>query len=172
MKNTIKDDEWDRTSKNLKNIPNIPIKSSTQITSILPNSSNKVWLQQLIEMKLKKYNSTTVKEIIQCTDLSAKNLFTGINIDEFGLNHVEADTVIFSICNKIHENWWKGTVVIDAEDTDTYIQAAYVSQKVSGEQLIKNIYVNHKYKTIYVDSQTLSITAMTPVIIQFMLDCL
>ena len=88
-------------------------------------------------MKLKKYNSTTVKEIIQCTDLSAKNLFTGINIDEFGLNHVEADTVIFSICNKIHENWWKGTVVIDAEDTDTYIQAAYVSQKVSGEQLIK-----------------------------------
>ena len=123
-------------------------------------------------MKLKKYNSTTVKEIIQCTDLSAKNLFTGINIDEFGLNHVEADTVIFSICNKIHENWWKGTVVIDAEDTDTYIQAAYVSQKVSGEQLIKNIYVNHKYKTIYVDSQTLSITAMTPVIIQFMLDCL
>ena len=130
MKNTIKDDERDRTSKNLKNIPNIPIKSSTQITSILPNSSNKVWLQQLIEMKLKKYNSTTLKEIIQCTDLSAKNLFTG-------LNHVEADTVIFSICNKIHENWWKGTVVIDAEDTDTYIQAAYVSQKVSGEQLIK-----------------------------------
>ena len=137
MKNTIKDDERDRTSKNLKNIPNIPIKSSTQITSILSNSSNKVWLQQLIEMKLKKYNSTTLKEIIQCTDLSAKNLFTGINIDEFGLKHVEADTVIFSICNKIHENWWKGTVVIDAEDTDTYIQAAYVSQKVSGEQLIK-----------------------------------
>ena len=145
MKNTIKDDERDRTSKNLKNIPNIPIKSSTQITSILSNSSNKVWLQQLIEMKLKKYNSTTVKEVIQCTDLSAKNLFTGINIDEFGLNHVEADTVIFSICNKIHEYLYPGSLCI----TKGLWGTAYQEKK-----------------NIYVDSRTLSITAMTPVIIQ------
>ena len=67
-------------------------------------------------MKLKEYSSTTVKEIIQCTDLSAKNLFTGISIDEFGLNHVKADTVNFTIYNKIGENGWKGTVVINAED--------------------------------------------------------
>ena len=109
-KYTIKDDERDRRSKNLKNIPNIPIKSedkfpsSTQFTSILSNSSNKVRLQQPIEMRLKEYSSTTVKEISQCTGLSAKNLFTDINIDEFGLNHVKADTAIFTIYNKICEN--------------------------------------------------------------------
>ena len=127
LKYTTKDDERNRRSKNLKNILNLPIKStdkfpsSIQFTSILSNSSNKVRLQQLIEMRLKEYSSTTVKEIIQCTGLSAKNLFTDINIDEFGLNHVEADTAIFTIYNKIRENGWKGSVVIDAEDTDGYV---------------------------------------------------
>ena len=59
LKYTVEDDERDRRSKNLKNIPNIPIESadkfpsSTQFTSILSNSSNKVRLQQLIEMRLK-----------------------------------------------------------------------------------------------------------------------
>ena len=56
----------------------------------------------------------------------------------------EADTAIFTIYSKIRKNEWKGTVVISAEDTDLYVQAAYVSQKVSGKLLIKkkNIYVN------------------------------
>ena len=85
-----------------------------------------------MEMKLKEYSSRTVKKIIQYTGSSPKNLFTGLNIDEFGLNHVEADEVIFTIYNKIRENGWKGTVVIDVEDTDIYVQAAYVSQKISG----------------------------------------
>ena len=82
-------------------------------------------------------SSTTVKEIIQCTGLSTKNLFTGININEFSLNHVEADTAVFTIYNKIRESSWKGTGAINAEDTDIYVQAAYVSQKVSVELLIK-----------------------------------
>ena len=61
LKYAVKDDERDRRSKNQKNIPNIPIKSVykfpsyTQITSILSNSSNKVWLQQLVGMKLKEH---------------------------------------------------------------------------------------------------------------------
>ena len=87
--NTVKDDERDRRSKNMKNIPNMSIKladkfpSSTQFTSIISNSRNKVRLLQLIEMKLKENSSTTVNKIIQCTGLSAKSLFTGLNIHEF-----------------------------------------------------------------------------------------
>ena len=88
------------------------------------------------------------------TGLSAKNLFTGINIDEFGLNHVEVDTVIFTICNKICGNGWKGTALIDI-----YAQAAYVSQKVSGELIIKK-------RNIYVNSRTLFNTAIAHVIMQ------
>ena len=72
----------------MKNVPNIRIEladkfpSSTQFTNILSNSSNKVWLRQLIEIKLKEYSNITVKEIIQCTGLLAKNLFTSLNINE------------------------------------------------------------------------------------------
>ena len=132
---TIKCDEKDRRTKNMKNILNITIKlegkfpSSTQFMSILSNSSNKVRLQQFIEMKLKEYSSTTVKKIIQCIGISAKNLFKSLSIDEFGLNYAEADTTIFTICNKIRENGLRGTVVISGENTDIYVQAAYVSQK-------------------------------------------
>ena len=54
---------------------------------------------------------------------------------------------------------WKGTIVIDAEDTNIYVQVVYVQQKVSGELLIKK-------KSIYVDSRTLLITALVHVIIQ------
>ena len=54
---------------------------------------------------------------------------------------------------------WKGTIVIDAEDTNIYVQVVYVQQKVSGELLIKK-------KSIYVDSRTLFITALVHVIIQ------
>ena len=60
---------------------------------------------------------------------------------------------------KIRENRWRGAVVIDAEDTDIYVQAAYVSQNVSGELLIKK-------KNIYVGSRTLFTTVMPDVIIQ------
>ena len=48
--------------------------------------------------------------------------------------------------------------LIDAEDTDIYVKAAYVSQKASGELLIRK-------KNIYVDSRTLFTTAMAHVIV-------
>ena len=87
----------------------------------------------------------------------AKNIFTGLNIDEIGLNHVEADTSIFTIYNKMCENGWRETIVIDAGDTDIYVHAAYVSQR---EVLIKK-------KNIYVDIRTLLTTLMADFIIQF-----
>ena len=71
------------------------------------------------------------------------------------MNHAEADTAIFTIYNKIRENGWRGTVIIDAEDSDIYVQAAYVSQKVSGELFIKKK-----------SSRTLFAPAMVYVIIQ------
>ena len=63
----------------------------------------------------------------------------------------EGDTTIFTICNKIRENGRRETIVIDAGDTDIYVQTACVSQKVSGEILTKK-------KNIYVDNQTLFTT--------------
>ena len=60
----------------------------------------------------------------------------GLNINEFGLNHVEGDTAIFTIYNKICVCGQRGTVIIDV-DIEIDVQAIYVSQKVFCELLIK-----------------------------------
>ena len=75
------------------------------------------------------------------------------------MNHPEGNTAIFTIYNKIRENRWRGTVVINAEDTDIYVQAEYVSQNVSGKLLIKK-------KNIYVGSRTLCTIVMPDIILQ------
>ena len=58
--------------------------------------------------------------------MSPKNLFTNLNIDSLGLSHAKVDTVIFTIYNKIRESVWRKYVVIHTEDTDIYVQVAYV----------------------------------------------
>ena len=37
----------------------------------------------------------------------------------------------------MRENGWQGPVLIDAEDTDIYIQASYVSHEIEGKLLIR-----------------------------------
>ena len=164
LSSTIKDDERDRRSKKIRTAPNIHIRSedkfpsASKFTSILCNSKNKVRLQQFMETELKKYSATHRREIVQCTGLSAKNLLTSQRMDEYGVSHAEADTAIFTIYHKLREQGWSDTVVIDGEDADLYIQAAYVSQKVPGELLIKR-------KNNLVNAKTLFSPQMSEVII-------
>ena len=47
---------------------------------------------------------------------------------EFAINHAEADTVLLTLYNQLPINGFNGTVIIDSEDTDVYVHAAYVSQ--------------------------------------------
>ena len=58
--------------------------------------------------------------------------------------HAEADTALFTIYDSIRASGYMNPVVIDTEDTDNYVQAAYVSNRRPGEILMKrkNIYVN------------------------------
>ena len=132
LEHSIKDDEHDRRSSKVKVAPNVPVKaadklpSSLHFKSTLANSSNKVRLQMLIEHCLQEYCSVSSKEMIYCKNV-ATNLLTNIPVEEFNLQHAEADTAIFTIYYNVRENSWQGPVLIDAEDTDIYIQASYVS---------------------------------------------
>ena len=80
-------------------------------------------------------------------------------VDEFSVDQAEADTALFTIYHQIRENGWKGTVIIDAEDTDIYVQASYVSHEVSGKLLIKK-------KHTYIDCARLLNDEMAEVMIQ------
>ena len=85
--------------------------------------------------------------------MSPKNLFTNLNTDSLGLSHAKVDTVIFTIYNKIRESLWRKTVVIHAEDTDIYVQVAYLWG------------TSYQEKEKYVGTWTLFITAIPDVVI-------
>ena len=85
--------------------------------------------------------------------MSPKNLFTNLNTDSLGLSHAKVDTVFFTIYNKIRESLWRKTVVIHAEDTDIYVQVAYLWG------------TSYQEKEKYVGTWTLFITAIPDVVI-------
>lgn len=100
---TIKDDERDRRAKNETTIPNVVMKSddkfpsNVQFKKILLNSNNKIRLQHLIENELNAYCKTNGTEFIQHTGRTCKNVLTDVIVDEFAINHVEADTAILTL---------------------------------------------------------------------------
>ena len=61
--------------------------------------------------------------------------------------------------NQLHNNGYNGTVIIDAEDTDIYVQAAYVARTLDGQLLMKR-------KKSYVDCNSFLRGDISDVIIQ------
>ena len=89
--------------------------------------------------------------------MNCKNLSSGETMQEFTMNHSEADTMLLSIYHQLRVGDYFGTVVIDTEDTDVYVQSAYVSQKHLGQLLIKR-------KRSFVDCQALASREVSEVI--------
>ena len=65
---------------------------------------------------------------------------------ELVFSHAEADTMLLSAYIEFCRNGTLRPVVIDTEDTDVYVQAAYVSQRVDGDLFLrrKGSYVNYR----------------------------
>jgi len=63
--------------------------------------------------------------------------------DDYAFKHAEADTMLLSAYAKLRAGNYTGPVILDSEDTDVYVQAAYVSQQLQGDLLIK-----HKHAVI------------------------
>ena len=59
---------------------------------------------------------------------------TNTSIDQvntcFIFRQTEADTILLSIYARLRDNGHTDGAVIDSEDTDVYVQAAYVSDQV------------------------------------------
>ena len=65
------------------------------------------------------------------------HLSTKIPEHELLCLHAEADTALFTIYSSIRAVGYLKHVVMDTEDTDNYIQATYVLNRVPGSILIK-----------------------------------
>ena len=64
------------------------------------------------------------------------NLTSGRKENDFAFQQVQVDTIILSAYAKLRESC-NGTVIIDSEDMEVYVQAAYVVHNLPDDFLIK-----------------------------------
>ena len=103
----------------------------------MASSGNKVRLQKLVKEHMKTQVSRLSGGIIYCEGEMSTNLRTGAASVDFGFKHPEADTMLLCAYAKLRAENYKEVVVLDSEDTDVYVQAAYVSHQLQGTLLIK-----------------------------------
>ena len=135
---SIKDDEHDRRASKHINLPNVYPKgddkfpSPAQFNKVLLKSENKVRLQKLLKDRMRERVDEIRGELIYCETEVATNLNTGIENFDFCFKQVEADTMLFTAYSVLRQNNYTGNVILDSEDTDVYVQAAYVSKRLPG----------------------------------------
>ena len=150
---SIKDDEHDRRASKFQSISNIFPKpddnfpGATEFKKLMMKASNKIRIQKLVRENMRKYAETGKSTFMFCDSEGSINLSTDEPNEHFRFKHAEADTVLLSIYASLRASGNTKPVIIDSEDTDVYVQAAYVSHNVFGELYIKrkNILVNCQY---------------------------
>ena len=142
---TIKDSERILRQKNLP-VRNVFMKaedkfpSSKDFHAMLGKPENKIRLQALLEKEFRRIATTTGTKIIYCVvGSSAKNLTTGTSEDvpELTCFQAEADTAMFTIYSVLRSDGYTAAVMLDTEDTDNYVQVAYVAQRTPGMLCLK-----------------------------------
>ena len=140
---SIKDDEHDRRAAKHPHIPNVYPKpedtfpGAAEFNKLMANSGNKVRLQKLVKEQFRTKVGRVRGGVIYCEGETSINLSTGVVNMDYVFKHPEADTMLLSAYAKVRTGDYTGTVVLDSEDTDVYVQAAYVSQQLRGDLLIK-----------------------------------
>ncbi|KAG1702407.1 Retrotransposable element SLACS protein [Nymphon striatum] len=137
---SINDDERDRRAASHPNAGNkFPTRDEKfpgpkEFSSFMSNSQNKVRLQNLVRQCLT--NRVERNRTIWVNKGETTNLGTGEDHPDLIFNHTEADTMIFGIYAKLRAVYTQ-PIIIDSEDTDVYIQAAYVAKRTTGKMYIK-----------------------------------
>ena len=68
---------------------------------------------------------------------SAKNITISEDVLELTCFQAEADTAMFTMYSVLRSDGYTASVVLDTEDTDNYMQAAYVVQRTPGMLCLK-----------------------------------
>ena len=140
---SIKDDERELRSQKQAHIPNVYIKAADKFPSandfktFLCSSGNKKRLQNLIKSHLTNIAQDLDHVLIYSVGKECTNLSSGVSLEDLACDQCEADTIIFSVYTALQNSGNNDPVVIDAADTDVYIQAAAVSREFPGVLCIK-----------------------------------
>ena len=140
---STKDDEREMRVQGRAHVPNIymkfndPFPSARAFKTLLCSTSNKERLQKLICRHLTDLAQSVHAEIVYSVGSNCTNLSTQESMPEYSFSQSEADTILFSAYAVLRNSGFSGPVVIDSADTDTYVAAAAISQKLPGLLCIK-----------------------------------
>ena len=140
---SIKDDERESRIQGRGHIPNVYMKSTDKFPSIrdfktfLCSSGNKKRLQTLIKSHLYEIAKSMNQVLLYSVGADCVDLSSGSVRQDLGFNQCEADTIMLSFYVALRASGYNDPVVIDATDTDVYIQAAAVSHDIPGVICIK-----------------------------------
>ena len=141
---SIKDDEHNCRAVKYPHVPNVFPKpedifpKAYEFNEFMFNSGNKVRLQKVVKEQLKSKVDQVRGDVIYCEGESSTNLSTGVVSRSYVFKHPEADTMLISAYSELRTNDYIGTVLIDSEDTDVFVQSGYVSHQLQGDLIIKH----------------------------------
>ena len=146
--------------------PNVHMKlddkfpTNKEFTKILASDYNKSRIQNLLKDLLKQRQIISGMDIYYVLE-SCIDLADGSEIEELCCDHAEADTKMLTIYSQLRRNGLETPVVLDTEDTDVYVQSAYVAHTLPGLHIYRNT-----LERKYVDCQLLCSRELAMIIIQ------
>jgi hypothetical protein len=163
---SIKYEERERRSNGQKT-PNTHMKlqdqfpSNNEFNKILKSDYNKSRIQGFIKESLARRSRAEGVRVLYsletCVDLADNS-----EIPELSCSQAEADTIMLSIYYYLRTSLNDTKpVVIDSEDADVYVQAAYVAHKLPGELKI----YRKSEENVFVDCKSLCSNQMAEIII-------
>ncbi|CAJ1050849.1 hypothetical protein KUCAC02_009112 [Xyrichtys novacula] len=140
---STKDDERDLRIQGKVHVPNTymklddPLPSAKAFKMLLCSVSNKGRLQKLICSHLTDLAQNVNVEIVYSVGPHCTNLSTQQPMEDYSIEQLEADTILFTVYAGLRQSGYSGPVVIDAADTDVYVAASVISQQLPGMLCIK-----------------------------------
>jgi len=128
---SIKDCERQQRTMLQGTVPNVFMKSDdsfpslTEFKTIMCGERNKQRLQNFLKDAFSKVSQQVPQILIYCVGNRCTNLKTGEEVCHFKCEQSEADTAMFTIYGALRDAGYTEAVMIDSEDTDVYVQAAY-----------------------------------------------
>ena len=135
--------------------------SKREFADFFHNPSNKIRLQTFLEGHFTSLCKTTNKRFIyherqKCEDISSSVLKWPVH--NLQCSHLEADTAMLFIYSRIRVLGDTSAVLIDAEDADVVVLAAYASSIIGGQLTVKR-------KKEIIDFKTLCSREMSKIVI-------
>ena len=152
---SIKDDKRELRIQGHGPILNVYMKpadlfpTACNFKTILCSASNKNCLQAQIKAQLSKLSMSINQKLIYSVGEDCVSLSSGNAEDNLSFSQGEADTTMLSICAALRSSGYSNPVVIEAEDTDVYIQAAAISHDIPGILSIKKEAAFYLHRHVY-----------------------